>query len=358
MYQGQSVRELQRLSDTRWACRYAACATVRDRLAALVELLSELEAGNNAKRAVEARSLLASLDSRFVSMLLVMCSILGKTQSLSVMLQSAVVDFSCAVNLINVVCTDIKELRSQDDKYLELWDDAVTLCEQCGIEWSLCDEADPVAARPPTRKRKASSMLKDSHVMATVVRRPDSSSKQGFKVIIYYPVMDCLLAELERRFASDTCDVLKAMQALNPSSENFGDVSCVEKFAAAYAADVSDLSHELPQAKRLLERMPSEDRPQTLLSFVSYIQRYKEAFPELYTLGVISICLPVSTATCERSFSALRHIKTWVRNSISNPKLNSVALLGIERDRTLSLDTEKVIDALAAAHKNRRIALV
>ena len=39
MYQSQSVpvRELQRLSDTRWACRYAACTAVRDRLAALVE---------------------------------------------------------------------------------------------------------------------------------------------------------------------------------------------------------------------------------------------------------------------------------------------------------------------------------
>ena len=53
MYQSQSVRELQRLSDTRLACRYAACAVVRERLGALVELLSELEEGNNAKRAVD-----------------------------------------------------------------------------------------------------------------------------------------------------------------------------------------------------------------------------------------------------------------------------------------------------------------
>jgi len=43
--------------------------------------------------------------------------------------------------------------------------------------------------------------------------------------------------------------VLKGIQALNPSSENFADISkCVEKFAAAYAADVNDLGlqHELP----------------------------------------------------------------------------------------------------------------
>ena len=132
-------------------------------------MLFELEASNNAKRAVEARSLLASVDSRFVLMLVVMCNILGKTQSLFVMLQSAVVDLSSAVDLIKyVVCADITELRSQDDKYNELRNNAVTLCEQCGIEWSLCDEADSVASRPPNRKRKVSSRLLNS-VLETVI---------------------------------------------------------------------------------------------------------------------------------------------------------------------------------------------
>ena len=49
-----------------WAYRYAACRAVHDMLPALMQLLSELEASNNAKRGVEARSLLTALDSRFV----------------------------------------------------------------------------------------------------------------------------------------------------------------------------------------------------------------------------------------------------------------------------------------------------
>ena len=49
-----------------WAYRYAACRAVHDMLPALMQLLSELEASDNAKRAVEARSLLTALDSRFV----------------------------------------------------------------------------------------------------------------------------------------------------------------------------------------------------------------------------------------------------------------------------------------------------
>jgi len=46
-----------------------------------------------------------------------------------------------------------------------------------------------------------------------------------------------------------------------------------------------------------------------------------------------------------------------LRNSISNEKLGSVAILAIEREVAQSLDSEKVIDAFAAVHKNRRIKL-
>jgi len=38
------------------------------------------------------------------------------------------------------------------------------------------------------------------------------------------------------------------------------------------------------------------------------------------------------------------------RNSMSNEKLGSVAILAIEREWTQSLDNDRVIDAFAAVH--------
>jgi len=77
-----------------------------------------------------------------------------------------------------------------------------------------------------------------------------------------------------------------------------------------------------------------------------------------YHLGRIALCLAVSTATCERSFSALRQIKTYVRNSMSDSKLCNVSLLATERERLHSLSVDAVVDAFAVAHKNRRITLL
>ena len=54
---------------------YAACRAVRDRLTAVLKLLNELALGNNANRAVEARSLLSAVEMHFVVMFVLMCDI-------------------------------------------------------------------------------------------------------------------------------------------------------------------------------------------------------------------------------------------------------------------------------------------
>lgn len=357
MYSSSQVRELQRLSDTRWACRYTACKAVRDRLPALMQLLSDLAVGCNAKRAVEAKALLNALDCQFVLMLLFMCEVLGQTQSLSVMLQSTEINFSGVIDLLDVICTSLAECRSQDEHFCKLWSDALNLCALCGIEFTVYDSSDVATAALPPRKRQLPAKFADSHVMQTVGDRPRTDSRDGFRQTVYFPVLDKFLCELQHRFSASQCDALRGIEALTPCSDNFADFICVQPFAELYQADLSDLSHELHQAKRLLERMNDSDRPTTLVRFVSHIEQFKAAFPELYRLGVIAICLPVSTALCEHSFSALRHIKTWVRNSMSHEKLDSVSILAIERERAQSLDNDKVIDTFAAVHRNRHIKL-
>lgn len=56
MFDG-APRELQKLSDTRWACRYKSCKTVLDRLAAIVSVLDEISEERNGHRSVDAKGL-------------------------------------------------------------------------------------------------------------------------------------------------------------------------------------------------------------------------------------------------------------------------------------------------------------
>ena len=74
------------------------------------------------------------------------------------------------------------------------------------------------------------------------------------------------------------------------------------------------------------KRMPTENVPSTLLS--SLQQRdCRQVFPILYALLNIAVVIPVSTATPERTFSALRLLKTYLRNRSSESRLNGLALM-------------------------------
>ena len=85
-----------------------------------------------------------------------------------------------------------------------------------------------------------------------------------------------------------------------------------------------DLEHELHQVKRLIARLESKvgdgtsAKPDSLVTFVSFIGRYGDALHELHRLGKIAVALPVSTASCERIvFSSASH-QDMGRNSMSN----------------------------------------
>ena len=62
----------------------------------------------------------------------------------------------------------------------------------------------------------------------------------------------------------------------------------------------------------------------------------------------------MSSADCERGFSALKRIKTRLRNRLSNRILNNLLIISIEGPKLQEFDFEKAADILGAK-KNRRL---
>lgn len=57
--------------------------------------------------------------------------------------------------------------------------------------------------------------------------------------------------------------------------------------------------------------------------------------------------LGVTSASAERSFSSLRRVKTYFRSTMTNDRLNHLALLSIEREISSSIDMDNVINKFA-----------
>lgn len=63
----------------------------------------------------------------------------------------------------------------------------------------------------------------------------------------------------------------------------------------------------------------------------------KDTFPNLFKMIQLAITLPVSSATCKRSFSETRRINNYLRSTMSQERFSKLAILNIEEILLLTL---------------------
>ena len=81
-----------------------------------------------------------------------------------------------------------------------------------------------------------------------------------------------------------------------------------------------------------------------------------DMFPNLRTSIHILLTIPVSIAGCERSFSKLKLITSFLRSIMSQDRLSNLAILSIERHKFNLEDFDDVIKDFAKK-KARKIDL-
>lgn len=144
--------------------------------------------------------------------------------------------------------------------------------------------------------------------------------------------------ELRDRFTSHS-SILKNFTVLLPQIQNEGcectdeDVTGMRNLCDFYKEDldcsvecaIGELSLWYRHMKQILTRSGSgaiiKCNP---LTYIQYCDR--EVFPCIYKLLKILITVPLSTSTNERSFSTLRRLKTYLRNTTGEDRLNGLAL--------------------------------
>ena len=119
----------------------------------------------------------------------------------------------------------------------------------------------------------------------------------------YFPVIDRLLSELNRRFSSESSHILKGATALNPKHTTFMDKDSLWPMAKHYGITKENLSAEVHQGKRLIEKKRENGHVvNTTHDVLVLLKPYKDAFMDLYKLVCISMTLPVTSAACEKFF--------------------------------------------------------
>ena len=96
--------------------------------------------------------------------------------------------------------------------------------------------------------------------------------------------------------------------------------------------ELPDLMNSCPDIASQVTRVP------TLANMLPAALLASSMFSEVDKLVRIYLTIPVTTATGERSFSAVQYIKTYLTPTMSQQRLNNIMLLNVHKDLTDGLD--------------------
>jgi len=81
------------------------------------------------------------------------------------------------------------------------------------------------------------------------------------------------------------------------------------------------------------------------------------AFPELIKLLRTALTIAVNTAQCERAFSTLKRVKSYLQSTMNEQRLSDLAILSIERILSSNVSLDDVATQFYCVDGNRRILL-
>ena len=113
-----------------------------------------------------------------------------------------------------------------------------------------------------------------------------------------------------------------------------------------YGSDFDSKSdHLLAQLKTILSMKTNGEIHDGVRTIVTTIGNspLKPMFPEVLKQCSLYLVNPASTATCERNFSCLRRVKTYLRSTMTQVRLNSLLLLNVYTDDIDEVDMLQIM---------------
>lgn len=335
---------VKRECETRWSSRSEAVKAMYEGLDELVKLLEKLSDDKNQTidTRTDAENLLQSILSfNFIVLLYFWHYFLGKIERVQKRLQDPTMNFKDAA--LDIESLEKKLKKNREVLCREAIETAKIRCAEWGIE---------VERRIRRRRRMPGELAQDSglsaeeevdRVMKSVLDRFQQETTTRFTRLHDLNSKFGFLLDVQTLLKSEDLDALRQ--------------NCLD-FGNFYDTDVEggDLCLEICDCKMLLVNRDS--LPSSPLDLLSFIVSYgDDVFPNLRIALQILLTISVSIASCERSFSKLKLIMSYLRASMGQDRLCSLALLSVERETLEKIDFDDVIDQFSTV-RTRKINLL
>lgn len=341
---------LKKLSTTRWASHTKAVDSVFQNIQVIIETLENITNGEitlNARQMAEANGLSKYINTfEFILLLHFWKEVLGKIYSLSNYLQKVEINLNTVAYLIKSTIEDLKKLRSDGSCFDKFESDAKLLARKCGIS----DEYF-------SKRYKKVKHFHDENADANT----ENCQRQKFKTNIFYVALDTFIQTLAERF-EDFFQIANKFICLEADviSATLDNIKYLKDLSAFYASDINAnlLVEEYKSFCALFQQLKKEEINLKTDEILPYLisNKLECSYPNIFIIYKIYLTIATNSASAERSFNRLKNIKTYNRSTMTEQRLNDIAILNIENDYVKNLDLSDVLDKFKSI-KTRRIAI-
>ncbi|KAE9522499.1 hypothetical protein AGLY_017092 [Aphis glycines] len=302
---GLKIKKLtiKKLCPTRWEARHNAIFSLKQKYSDILRVLSR--------------------SAEFILILCIWEPILGSLQIVSKTLQSVHLSLNNVSIQLQKATESIEKMRQEYDKII---DNARKLCETWNIPFKFDKKRQRFAVRHFDEV--------DGDYRLTVM-------EDNFKINVFYPVINTTLMQLRERFKGIqmVCEDFSILmpQTLVEMSEDLL-INSAYDLTIKYKDDISsDFTRQIISLKAYLLLTYQENSLQKItvqnLGEIIIKDDLTSIFPDVFT--------------AERSFSKLKLIKNYLRNSISQDRFSNIAILNIERLQVENINVDKIIEDFA-----------
>ena len=335
------VRNLLGLCPTRWCIRAAALSRVLLAYPTLLETLSQLE--NDKSLRGETRAKISGLyrqskQQRLYFGLLCSEAIFQPCESVAQSLQSKDSTARGTLQCVQILQERLQGLRAESS------------VQRLMTKVESCVSADLLQPLSSSRAAKTPARLRDTLVPESSPPHEHVKWRRQF-----FEALDLVEEELKRRF--NQSDMQKAADRENviidSANCNFSSTE-MEALEIPSIIDMSRLTLQLA----LLGDLTTGNRftsVQAVAEFLLTLEvQTRSLFREVEKLVELCLCLPISAASAERSFSALKRLKTWLRCNMSQGRLTHTALMHVHSTVLDEIDLSNLLQKFISKTAERK----
>lgn len=175
-----------------------------------------------------------------------------------------------------------------------------------------------------------------------------------YRFSVYIPFIEHFISQLDDRFLKHKNILIKIENMLpcKITSLNNDELAKTISIIMSQWPDIVNIPENVFKSEVLLWQLKwasADEKPKYFIDALNYCN--EQLFPNVFKILKVCATIPVTTASAERSFSTLKRIKTYLRNTMGENRLNGLTALSIHRE--IKVNIEEIIDRFESAKKRR-----